>query len=327
MPLSYPEGTLAEHRACRTGGRGVRREPPRDGAGRGSRRPRAAPGGADQRSRRRSRPVGRSTRTCWTKPTRRCWTTSSCGGSTRTCSTSCRTPRTPNGWSRPSAARTSPAAGRSSPCRALPPGSGWRRSRRKPRPSVGSGSERRPSPGTVCTVAGTGYTGEDGVELAVPAAAAPAVWEAVLGTGATPAGLGARDTLRLEAAFRCTATSWARGSPRSRPASAGSWLGTSQAGSVGASPSPAERSRGVARRLRGPGGGGTSPPACRPGRARRRRARRGGDERQLLADAGPRDRAGLPPPARRGRGRGRARDAGRSGPGERVSGRRSSART
>jgi aminomethyltransferase len=31
--------------------------------------------------------VGRSTRTCWTKPTRRCWTTSSCGGSTTTCST------------------------------------------------------------------------------------------------------------------------------------------------------------------------------------------------------------------------------------------------
>jgi aminomethyltransferase len=47
--------------------------------------------------------------------------------------------------------------------------------------------------------AGTGYTGEDGVELHVPAAAAAVVWDAVLGTGVTAAGLGARDTLRLEA--------------------------------------------------------------------------------------------------------------------------------
>jgi aminomethyltransferase len=53
--------------------------------------------------------------------------------------------------------------------------------------------------GVACTVAGTGYTGEDGVELAVPKAIADQVWEAVVGSGATPAGLGARDTLRLEA--------------------------------------------------------------------------------------------------------------------------------
>jgi aminomethyltransferase len=58
---------------------------------------------------------------------------------------------------------------------------------------------RVPWRGTTLTVAGTGYTGEDGVELAVPAAAASEVWEAVLGAGAAPAGLGARDTLRLEA--------------------------------------------------------------------------------------------------------------------------------
>lgn len=53
--------------------------------------------------------------------------------------------------------------------------------------------------GTECLVAGTGYTGEDGVELAVPAPAAPRVWEALTGAGIVPAGLGARDTLRLEA--------------------------------------------------------------------------------------------------------------------------------
>jgi aminomethyltransferase len=55
--------------------------------------------------------------------------------------------------------------------------------------------------GARCTVAGTGYTGEEGVELAVPADAAPSVWEALLATGLLPAGLGARDTLRLEAAL------------------------------------------------------------------------------------------------------------------------------
>ena len=50
-------------------------------------------------------------------------------------------------------------------------------------------------------VCGTGYTGEDGVELIVPAAGAPAVWDAVVAGGASAAGLGARDTLRLEVCF------------------------------------------------------------------------------------------------------------------------------
>jgi aminomethyltransferase len=48
-------------------------------------------------------------------------------------------------------------------------------------------------------VAGTGYTGEDGVEVHVDAEHAPALWDALLDAGLTPAGLGARDTLRLEA--------------------------------------------------------------------------------------------------------------------------------
>jgi aminomethyltransferase len=50
-------------------------------------------------------------------------------------------------------------------------------------------------------VCGTGYTGEDGVELLIAPAHAPAVWDAVVAGGATPAGLGARDTLRLEVCF------------------------------------------------------------------------------------------------------------------------------
>ena len=53
--------------------------------------------------------------------------------------------------------------------------------------------------GTECLAAGTGYTGEDGVECAIPAEHAPAFWDAVLAHGVEPAGLGARDTLRLEA--------------------------------------------------------------------------------------------------------------------------------
>jgi len=55
--------------------------------------------------------------------------------------------------------------------------------------------------GVACLVCGTGYTGEDGCELLVPAAAAPTVWRALLDAGAVPAGLGARDTLRLEVCF------------------------------------------------------------------------------------------------------------------------------
>ena len=45
----------------------------------------------------------------------------------------------------------------------------------------------------------TGYTGEDGFELIVPATSAEALWNALRGAGVRPAGLGARDTLRLEA--------------------------------------------------------------------------------------------------------------------------------
>jgi aminomethyltransferase len=53
--------------------------------------------------------------------------------------------------------------------------------------------------GFSCVVAGTGYTGEDGIEIAVPNEGAAVVWNALIEAGAVPAGLGARDTLRLEA--------------------------------------------------------------------------------------------------------------------------------
>lgn len=55
--------------------------------------------------------------------------------------------------------------------------------------------------GAPVTVAGTGYTGEDGLEMAVPVAACGEVWDRLVTAGAFRAGLGARDTLRLEAGF------------------------------------------------------------------------------------------------------------------------------
>ena len=55
--------------------------------------------------------------------------------------------------------------------------------------------------GVDCLVCGTGYTGEDGVELLIPPDGATAVWDALTQDGATPVGLGARDTLRLEVCF------------------------------------------------------------------------------------------------------------------------------
>jgi aminomethyltransferase len=48
-------------------------------------------------------------------------------------------------------------------------------------------------------VARTGYTGEDGFEIGVPASQVEALWNALAAAGVKPAGLGARDTLRLEA--------------------------------------------------------------------------------------------------------------------------------
>ena len=55
--------------------------------------------------------------------------------------------------------------------------------------------------GAEALVCGTGYTGEDGVELLLAPAHAPALWDELVRRGATPAGLAARDTLRLEACF------------------------------------------------------------------------------------------------------------------------------
>jgi aminomethyltransferase len=55
--------------------------------------------------------------------------------------------------------------------------------------------------GAQVLVCGTGYTGEDGVELLAHPADAPALWGELVHRGAVPCGLAARDTLRLEACF------------------------------------------------------------------------------------------------------------------------------
>jgi glycine cleavage system T protein (aminomethyltransferase) len=85
--------------------------------------------------------------------------------------------------------------------------------------------------GVDCMVNRTGYTGEDGCELLCMAEDAGALWDAVLERGVTPCGLGARDTLRLEACYPLHGNDI---SPETDPISAGlGWtcaLGKSFAG-------------------------------------------------------------------------------------------------
>ncbi|HEY1832040.1 MAG TPA: glycine cleavage system aminomethyltransferase GcvT [Acidimicrobiales bacterium] len=104
--------------------------------------------------------------------------------------------------------------------------------------------------GTECLVAGTGYTGEDGVECAVPADAAEAFWAAVQATGVTPAGLGARDTLRLEAGLPLHGHELG---PGITPLQAGlGWvIGWDKGDFTGRAALEEEKAAGPARRLRG----------------------------------------------------------------------------
>ena len=113
--------------------------------------------------------------------------------------------------------------------------------------------------GVPCVAAGTGYTGEDGVELAVPTDAADALWTALLATGIRPAGLGARDTLRLEAAFPLHGHELG---PGITPLQAGlGWVvGWDKEHFRGRDALVAERSQGVRRRLAGLATQGRQPP-------------------------------------------------------------------
>jgi aminomethyltransferase len=113
--------------------------------------------------------------------------------------------------------------------------------------------------GVACTVAGTGYTGEDGVEIAVPADTAAALWRSVLDTGVVPAGLGARDTLRLEAALPLHGHELG---PGITPLQAGlAWVVSwTKPGFRGRDALAAERDRGPHRLLRGIATEGRRPP-------------------------------------------------------------------
>ncbi|NND75280.1 MAG: glycine cleavage system aminomethyltransferase GcvT [Ilumatobacter sp.] len=104
--------------------------------------------------------------------------------------------------------------------------------------------------GEHCTVAGTGYTGEPGVEIAVPAAAAGSLWDALVAAGITPAGLGARDTLRLEYGLPLHGHELG---PGITSLQAGlSWVvAWDKPDFVGREAALAERERGVTRRLTG----------------------------------------------------------------------------
>ena len=113
--------------------------------------------------------------------------------------------------------------------------------------------------GITVTVAGTGYTGEDGVEIAVPSAHASELWNAILEAGVIPAGLGARDTLRLEAGLPLHGHELGEGIT-SLQAGLG-WAVRFEKGPFrGAEALVAERDRGVTRRLVGLVTPGRRPP-------------------------------------------------------------------
>ncbi len=99
-------------------------------------------------------------------------------------------------------------------------------------------------PALVC---GTGYTGEDGVELLLDPDVAPAIWTELLDAGAVPCGLGARDTLRLEVCFHLHGNDL---TPDRNPIEAGlGWCCREETGFVGAVAVARARAEGTAERL------------------------------------------------------------------------------
>ncbi|MBI5090312.1 MAG: glycine cleavage system aminomethyltransferase GcvT [Actinobacteria bacterium] len=113
--------------------------------------------------------------------------------------------------------------------------------------------------GVECIVAGTGYTGETGVEIAVPSAAATDLWTAITSAGVMPAGLGARDTLRLEAALPLHGHELGPGIT-SLQAGLGWVVAWGKDEFRGREALAAERERGVSRLLRGIATEGRRPP-------------------------------------------------------------------
>ena len=94
---------------------------------------------------------------------------------------------------------------------------------------------------------GTGYTGEDGVELLIDPETAPAIWAELLDAGVVPCGLGARDTLRLEACFHLHGNDL---TPERNPIEAGlGWCCAEATGFIGAEAVARARREGTAEVL------------------------------------------------------------------------------
>ncbi len=101
--------------------------------------------------------------------------------------------------------------------------------------------------GVAMLVCGTGYTGEDGAELLIEPARAGEVWDALLAAGVVPAGLGARDTLRLEVCFHLYGNDL---SEERGPIEAGlGWCCREQTGFIGSDAVAAVRAAGPAEKL------------------------------------------------------------------------------
>jgi aminomethyltransferase len=104
------------------------------------------------------------------------------------------------------------------------------------------------------TISRTGYTGEDGFEIFVPPQSADRVWQALLqagqGAGVVPCGLGARDTLRLEAGMRLHGNDIDE-TTTVLEADLGWIVGWSKDGFVGAETLRAQKAAGVGRKLVG----------------------------------------------------------------------------
>ncbi len=122
--------------------------------------------------------------------------------------------------------------------------------------------------GAETLVCGTGYTGEDGVELLLAPDRAAEVWEALTAGGARPAGLAARDTLRLEVCFHLYGNDM---DEQRNPIEAGlGWCCKEETGFIGSEAVAAARERGTVERL-APFvlTGRRHPPAGKRGRRRR----------------------------------------------------------
>jgi glycine cleavage system T protein (aminomethyltransferase) len=104
-----------------------------------------------------------------------------------------------------------------------------------------------PIGGRPALACGTGYTGEDGVELLIDPEVATAIWAELLDAGVVPCGLGARDTLRLEVCFPLHGNDLG---PERNPIEAGlGWCCREETGFVGAEAVARARTEGTAERL------------------------------------------------------------------------------